>query len=75
MAEAYVDLFFTSASFFKKVGRIFVSTKLSMSEGLRVILPCLGYLTDLLNDLGVFYCKYGQILLTLTELEEVDLWA
>ena len=61
MAEAYVDLFFTSASFFKKVGRIFVSTKLSMSEGLRVILPCLGYLTVFLNDLGVFYCKYGQI--------------
>ena len=54
MAEAYVDLFFTSTSFFKKVGRIFVSTKLSMSEGLRVILPCLGHLTVLLNDLGVF---------------------
>ena len=64
MAEAYVDLFFTSASFFKEVGRIFVSTKLSMSEGLRVILPCLGYLTVLLNDLGVFYCKYGLILST-----------
>ena len=75
MAEAYVDLFFTSASFFKKVGRIFVSTKLSMSEDLRVILPCSGYLTVLLNDLGVFYCKYGLILSTLTELEEVDLWA
>ena len=50
MAEAYFDLFFTSASFFKKVGRIFVSAKLSMSEGLRVILPCLGYFTVLLND-------------------------
>lgn len=75
MAEDYVDLFFTSASFFKKVGRIFVSIKLSMSEGLRVILPCLGYLTVLRNNLGVFYCKYSLILSTLTELEEVDLWA
>ena len=71
MAETYVDLLFI----LRRQEGFFVTNKLSMSGGLRVIVPCSGYLTVLLNDLGVFCCKYGLILLILTDIEEVDLWA